>query len=368
MLLMEPKGWKISQRWVVSLALLGCLSGGAESAEARGKAAPTAAEATAGSPISIPANTWTWVDFPGAKCANGTSTGIGVNLRPDSQQLVIFFEGGGACSDYQSCYVTGTATYITSGYGKNTFDNGKPYRNVPLFDQNEPRNPYQNASYVYVPYCTGDVHSGTSLTTLTGGGNSKLTYFVGYSNVSAYLDRLVPTFPQVNRVLVSGWSAGGFGSAFNWKHVADAFSQARVDLLDDSGPPFMPNGDKWSNWLDTWGIPIPDDCPSCATDPQNFINYYGVLYDDVARFGLLSYTNDSVISSYYNMTRREFKRSLYDMATESIDPLNSANYFFVDGSSHVMLDWDQLGPGGARLSDWINQMYNDDPAWKSVAP
>lgn len=321
----------------------------------------------AGTPITATANTWTWVDFPDARCGNGSATGIGVNWNPSSTRLVIFFEGGGACSDYSSCWVTGTASNM-SGYTKKDFDTGKPYARVPLFSRTDARNPYTDANYVYVPYCTGDVHSGTSVTPLGTGASAKDTYFVGYNNVSAYLSRLTATFPNLTRGLVSGWSAGGFGAAFNWEHIQKAFPAARIDDLDDSGPPFLPNGDKWSNWLTTWGIPVPADCPECAVDPQNFIDYYGARYDGKARFGLLSYTNDSVISSYYGMTRRQFHRGLYDLATTSLDPVGSFKYFFVDGSNHVMLSWDQLGPGGVKLSDWINQMVKDDPSWKSVYP
>lgn len=333
---------------------------------------PFEAKVTEGSPISLPDNTWTWVDFPDAKCANGSATGIGVNIKQGSDKLVIFFEGGGACSDYASCYVLGTASNITSGYVKRDFDTGKPYSNVPLFSRTDTRNPYLNASYVYVPYCTGDVHSGSNVASLSNGVTAKDTYFVGYDNLNAYLGRLVPTFKSsVKRVLVSGWSAGGFGAAFGWNQIQTAFNAAapiRVDALDDSGPPFLPNGGKWETWKDVWGVPIPADCPECADDPQNFIDYYSSKYDGKARFGLLSYTNDSVISSYYSMTKRQFKQELYSMASESLAPTTSFRYFFIDGTSHVMLSWDRVGYNGAKLSDWINQMYNDDPNWKSIAP
>lgn len=352
----------------MGLALLGIgLATTMPSAASARELAPEA-RTEAATPISVPANTWTWVDFPDARCGNGTATGIGVNFNPSSTRLVIFFEGGGACSDYSSCYVTGTASYVSSGYTKRDFDSGKPYSRVPLFTRTDTRNPFTDANYVYVPYCTGDVHSGTKVQPLTNGVQTKDTYFVGYSNVSAYLARLQATFPNLTGGLVSGWSAGGFGAAFNWEQVQKAFPAARIDDLDDSGPPFMPNGDKWNTWLTTWGIPVPADCAECKLDPQAFIDYYGAKYDGIAHYGLLSYTNDSVISSYYNMTRRQFRKGLYGLAAESMDPLSSFKYFFVEGSSHVMLSWDQTGPNGVKLSDWVNQMVKSDPNWKSVAP
>src|SRR5690348_4731360 len=48
-----------------------------------------------GAPITTPANQWTWVDFPEALCRDGSSTGIGVRLNPNSNKVAIYLEGGG---------------------------------------------------------------------------------------------------------------------------------------------------------------------------------------------------------------------------------------------------------------------------------
>jgi hypothetical protein len=45
---------------------------------------------------------WTWVPFPRALCRDGSSTGIGVNLG-NSDHLMIFVEGGGACFNLATC-------------------------------------------------------------------------------------------------------------------------------------------------------------------------------------------------------------------------------------------------------------------------
>src|SRR5690606_4374057 len=95
--------------------------------------------------------------------------------------------------------------------------------------------PFAEWSYAYVPYCTGDVHAGDRDGVDVGGA---VRTFRGYRNMTRYLERLVPTFPNVQRVLLTGVSAGGFGSAFNFAQVKNAFGQAvDVVLVDDSGPP-----------------------------------------------------------------------------------------------------------------------------------
>src|SRR5690349_6763166 len=52
-----------------------------------------------GTPITAPPGQWTWVDFPDAVCDDNSPTGIGVNLA-NNKNLLVYFEGGGACWDY----------------------------------------------------------------------------------------------------------------------------------------------------------------------------------------------------------------------------------------------------------------------------
>jgi hypothetical protein len=51
-----------------------------------------------GGVIDGPIGEWVWYDIPGAICANGTQTGIGVNQGSGSR-VVIYMSGGGACLD-----------------------------------------------------------------------------------------------------------------------------------------------------------------------------------------------------------------------------------------------------------------------------
>src|SRR5262245_31856598 len=51
----------------------------------------------------------TWVNYepPGAVCANGSQYKFFVKFSRTSSNVVIFFEGGGACWDYAGCTGTG---------------------------------------------------------------------------------------------------------------------------------------------------------------------------------------------------------------------------------------------------------------------
>src|SRR5689334_1478998 len=109
-----------------------------------------------GKPIDAPANQWTWVPFDDAFCADGTTTGIGINPGADkSGRLLIYLEGGGACWDEATCYTLKTAANFADGYGADKFASDAKGLDGSLFDRNDPENVFKDDSFVYVPYCTG---------------------------------------------------------------------------------------------------------------------------------------------------------------------------------------------------------------------
>jgi hypothetical protein len=322
----------------------------------------------AGAPIDAPPLTWTWIDFPDTRCANGSPTGLAVNLVEGSDRVLVFTEGGGGCWDYETCYELGFAVNL-NGYSGADFAQDRPYTSLPLFDREDPQNPLSDASYVYIPYCTGDVHTGSNVVDLSNGTDTITTYFVGADNQLAYLNRLVPTFEAADRVWLSGWSAGGFGAAFNWGRYQDAFGTTRVDLLDDSGQPIEPGNDLWATWLDAWQVPFPAGCTTCEDSLGGIMDYYLERFDGRNRMGLLSYSKDSVITFYMQLTWRRFNAELMNVAHSEFDGTESFRYFIVSGYSHVLLSTpERKASNGLSVYDWVNQMVEDDPAWESVEP
>src|SRR5438128_1351071 len=64
-----------------------------------------------GAPLAVPADQWTWVDFPDAFCDDGSATGLGVYNSSASSNLLVFLNGGGACWDYLTCYQLNAAAH-----------------------------------------------------------------------------------------------------------------------------------------------------------------------------------------------------------------------------------------------------------------
>lgn len=47
--------------------------------------------------------TWNYVAIPGAKCRDGSATGIGVRLQEGATNTMVYLEGGGACFSPGTC-------------------------------------------------------------------------------------------------------------------------------------------------------------------------------------------------------------------------------------------------------------------------
>ena len=104
-------------------------------------------------PITASAGEWTWIPFPDAVCADGSATGIGVNLGAAGSRPLIYLEGGGACWSEETCYTLMTASNFTGGYGAAQFASDAASATGlaqpgGFFDRQVASNPFQDYSYV----------------------------------------------------------------------------------------------------------------------------------------------------------------------------------------------------------------------------
>jgi Pectinacetylesterase len=343
---------------------------------------------TAGSPITAPDSAWTWVPFDNAFCGNGTSVGIGVNLSTTSSRVLLYLEGGGACwSDLTCSAAVDVAMDFTTGYTEADFtaeSTDTTYLAEPdgFFDRTSASNPFKDYSYVYVPYCTGDIHAGDNVVTYTGGTG----HHVGFANMTAFLERIVPTFPTADRVILAGSSAGGFGAAFNWWQTQKAFGSIRVDLIDDSGTPMPPdieadgsgfgfdaNGAGETVLRTQWGLAktFPPGCTGCATRLDALLPFYATAFPN-QKATLLSYIDDAVLPTFYGITTAQFVTGLNEELADDFTAKDvNFQYFTVNASGHVLLFTPSLTPSTTNtttLQTFITQMVTDDPAWTSQHP
>jgi Pectinacetylesterase len=331
-----------------------------------------------GQPITgLTANTWTWVDFPDSSCDDGSPTGIGVNLGTGSDVLV-FMEGGGACWTYGTC-VTNRGLFAAAGpFGQPQFDQRKTAFTRSPFDRSAPSNPFATYSFVYVPYCTGDVHAGNKLMTYTdpaGIGAPFLYHHVGHENVVAYLKRLAATFPSPGKLVVSGSSAGGFGALANFDTFRTYWPTGHVYLVDDSGPPLPGVKAQIDTFDQSWSLYQTFDgfCPQCRTDVTQAFSALASRHP-ADRMSLLSYERDTVIPSFFFLLQDDFVNRILTTAHDDIAPIATAKYFLFGGTApgsaqgHTLLGHPvDFSVDGVGLWTFLDQQVNESAGWQSHA-
>ncbi|MEY4766037.1 MAG: hypothetical protein RI907_2710 [Pseudomonadota bacterium] len=234
LLLLSAGGW------------LAALSGGAATAATADNVGPAPTRYMTWEAIELPVST-------GASCGNGSPYRFFVNRSlhlAGKANTAVVFEGGGACWEQNAC----------SGFGKGgllsaTNPNGIPANYMasraglgalgltsPIYTRNQPLQKVQtqNWNLVYLPYCTGDVHSGSKTVVYSEADTTKpLTYHhKGFVNAQAVAAWLAVHMAQPQKLLITGFSAGATGASTNYAYIRQAMAPKQSALLADSGPIF----------------------------------------------------------------------------------------------------------------------------------
>lgn len=192
---------------------------------------------------------WEAVDMPaasGASCGNGSPYRVFVNRTPFTTKTVVMFEGGGACWAKGNCLGEGGLLSASN-------PNGVPKNYLssltmaafglvtPFTARLHPFNNIQTQSWniIYVPYCTGDVHTGNKIAVYPDAKPDQpaLTYYHrGARNAEALAHWMAKNMRQPEHLLLTGFSAGGAGSTANYGILRDIVKPKAATLLADSGP------------------------------------------------------------------------------------------------------------------------------------
>lgn len=184
---------------------------------------------------------WEKVEIPGTVCGNGSQYKFFVNYSETSDDVMMIFEPGGGCWDFESCSGQTSLGAANPDGIPDDHLNGFLGVHTPLLNREFPGNPVADWNYVFMPYCTGDVHTGRAVTVYEdpAGIEPDLEYHHnGHDNVVAAVGWLSVQFPQVPRMLVTGCSAGGAGATANYYFIRTGMNIERSYLLADSGPIF----------------------------------------------------------------------------------------------------------------------------------
>jgi len=188
---------------------------------------------------------WIKIEPPGVVCGNNSQYKLFANFSAKSDNLIVVLEPGGACWDYESC------TGMSGIRGAANVDGLKDdhYKLAPFIspflNRDMEEMPTRDWNFIYVPYCTGDVHTGNNVATYTAesGGASVEFHHDGHNATKALTEYIEANFAHIPKFFVTGCSAGGVGSLVNYHFLRNGISSVEKGyMLNDSGPVFPSSG------------------------------------------------------------------------------------------------------------------------------
>lgn len=338
---------------------------------------------TPGQPLRLPSRQWRYIPFPSTACRDGSSTGLAVNANPRSDKLLLYLEQGGACFNDMTCLINPVHWSGLDMLDPTNLINSR----TGVLSRTDADNPFAEWNMVFVPHCTGDAHMGTARSGYQGQPQ------VGYLNLTEFLKRIVPSFPDVTQVVLSGTSSGGFGAAYNWMRVQDAFGSIPVHLLDDSGPPIgeelvAPCVQKKLTQL--WGLvaSLHPACTECDVRGGHLVSQ--MLEASMRRLAgerraaILTNDEDATMRLFFGYALNDCENfndllppdmalGTYPRALErlrrSLQAYDNFAMYLVKGDDHVMLDkLGEISSAGVALPDFLRAFATGGDAFVSVIP
>ena len=338
-------------------------------------------------------------------CSNGpdtTSSDFYFFARTgSSDNLVIFFKGGGACWHVNNC-VTHSTVY-NKEISETVDDLESATWNVGgsldgIFDITNEDNPFRDWSMVYIPYCTGDLGWGAGDKTYDGG----TIRHRGHVNFRVALEWITEHFESPDEIMVCGTSAGAFNAVFNFPFIKESFRDSQLYLIGDSGIGVMTADFNSAEYgAQSWSVqpPTSTSLPSGSTfNAFDSADFSTITMSDIYIAVANTYA-DVVIGQYtteYDTTMTMF----YNMMIEIETPANWANYdgvwcdwvsmmhgilnteftaieadaknfhyYIAPGKVHTILKDDDmytLTSNGTALLGWINAMMDGGTAFDNV--
>lgn len=314
-----------------------------------------AAEVTSQPALADLAAGWNTIE-PGGETICSRGTPYRFFVRPGRpEDLTIYFQGGGACWDAETCAPGGP---FDDSVGTLDEELGF-YRG--LFDFADPENPLLETTLLFIPYCTGDVHTGAALVEYGHGEDAFTIHHAGRANARAALGWLFDQIEAPERVLITGSSAGAYGAIYHADAILAAYPTARAVVFGDAGVGVLP--EDWPG-LDVWTTyaGLPEDTAFAQIETATFNDdLYGLMAERYPEAIFSQYTafNDLVQISFFGLQGGD-RTTWEPRMRASFERLQAQHANFRSylgwGVSHTILPLDlfyTLQVEGVRFLDWF---------------
>ncbi|NQX88471.1 MAG: hypothetical protein HRT77_07385 [Halioglobus sp.] len=319
----------------------------------------------------------------GTMCGDGGPYAIQIRLAPEGSpvdRIILALEGGGVCLFESDC----TPRFESSPQLFSALDNGAPSFAGGIAGDSAD-NPFRDWTFVYLPYCNQDVFiGGGAVETL---GNLDLPRY-GAINLRAgvrvtrdilwkYMDENSEAGfrPDQLIALFGGFSAGGYGTLFNYHWMLDDLQWPRTAAFPDAGGA-LDNGTVTSISslpplkIPAWGTQpyLPPYCVNgeCIIGPENYrIMSPRLKAVPEQQYLILSnQLDDTQGQDSFFTDSPTFVNAIRSAYCETKD-LRGIQWYLTsqsDASQHVVSIFDEFYYGdvaGERMVDWFWRAVTD---------
>jgi Pectinacetylesterase len=284
--------------------------------------------------------------------------------QADPAKVLLFLEGGGACFNAVTCAFTDADT-TTYDWNISPLDDPGLRSGMGIFDTCRTDNPFADFTFVFAPYCIGDVHLGDATTEYT----PELTVqHKGSVNGTAALTYLAEHFADAAHVVVVGERAGAIAAPVYGGLVSDLLPKAQITVLADSAGAYPESPELNTRSNEVWGtfetMPAWDVNEGLAAEDWGYQRFWvqAGLHDPQIVMAHIDYAYDAV--------QRQFME-LAGVDTSDIGATIAANEaaieragvvqhsFTAPGSDHTIVglnEFYETEVNGITLVDWVTDL------------
>jgi hypothetical protein len=306
--------------------------------------------------------------------------------RTGSDKLVVYFEGGGACWDNLTCSFpigSGLPPPAPQFYVPAIPPGTNPAAFNGIFRSDRPDNPVRDWNFVYIPYCSGDIHTGSASRTYANVGNPLLPpsftlQHRGFDNFMGVLGWMKDNLGKPKEILVAGSSAGGYGATANFPWIEESFKTAHVSVIADASqgvttPAFdagNPGRNAWNPQLAPWAFgPDPNLIAGSALMRVAALAY---PHTKVVQF---STAVDAVQIGFYGVMKQSYgpggscpnaavdwNQQMLATLTSDAEEVPNLRYYLAAGTYHTILRSPLFyteASDGVPFADWVANMLKN---------
>lgn len=310
--------------------------------------------------------------------------------RGTVNKLVMYYQGGGACWNNLTCGFPACRVSPPPSLDGNSTGFG---------DLDNPDNPFRDWHWVFISYCTCDIHFGDTTQDYVGVEDITVQH-KGYHNARVAERWAREHFVNPETVFVTGSSAGAYGAWFNAPLHHDVWPASQIHVLADAGngvitESFLQN--EFGNWDFVMNLPDIPGVLESITEGNGMVGYteavaqyfpntnwahYSTAYDG-SRGGQTGFYNVMLndgnplagatwwdASCEWSNIARQQSQDIYETVSSNY------RYYFGTGSRHTMWGadkiYDDTTGGVPTVVSWVEGMLASGPdgrdsAWDNVS-